>query len=64
MSRPFPQALESAVIRLAKARAIIGREGDDVCGCRMAAIECTIVSALKPFEAKNYEVRQSRAWRS
>ena len=32
--------------------AMMNTEGEDVCGCRIAAIECVIVSVL--FEAKYY----------
>lgn len=34
------------------AQAIINTEGEDVCSCRIAAIECVIVSAL--FKSKYY----------
>jgi hypothetical protein len=36
-------------MRLAMAREITIRDGEDVCGCRMAEIDCIIASAL--FEA-------------
>ncbi len=39
------------------ARAMMSTEGEDVCGCRMAAIECVIMSAL--FKAK-YSAGQTR----
>lgn len=32
--------------------AMMNTEGEDVCGCRIAAIECVIMSVL--FEAKYY----------
>ena len=36
----------SVTIRLAIAREMTSRDGEDVSGCRMAAIDCVIVSAL------------------
>ena len=43
-SRPLPPKF--VAIRLAIAWAMASRDGDDVCGCRMAAIEFVIVAAL------------------
>jgi hypothetical protein len=45
-------------MRLAMAREITSRDGEDVCGCKMVAIDCVIVSAL--FEA-NGPLRSGRA---
>lgn len=44
MSRPL--SLKFVAIRLAIARAMTTRDGEDVCGCRIAAIDCVIVSVL------------------
>ena len=56
-SRSFP--LNFAAIRLAMARAMMSMEGEDVCGCRMAAIKCVIVSAL--FKASKILRRSDKA---
>jgi hypothetical protein len=46
----MPPSLESVAIRLAIARAMTNRDGEDVCGCRMATIDC-VVSELLLVEA-------------
>jgi hypothetical protein len=45
-------SLEFVAIRLAMARAMTHRDGEDVCGCRMATIDC-VVSELLLVEAAN-----------
>lgn len=55
-SRPLPPKF--VAIKLAIAWAMASRDGDDVCGCRMAAIEFVIVVAL--FDA-NRLIRSDKA---
>jgi hypothetical protein len=39
------------------------RDGEDVCGCRMAAIDCIIVSALLEANGlNNNHVRSKYVW--
>ena len=53
-----PLLLKLVIMRLAMAWEITCRDGEDVCGCRMVAIDCVIVSAL--FEA-NGLIRSAKA---
>jgi len=49
--------LELVAIRLAIARAMTNRDGEDVCGCRMATIDC-VVSELLEADISTGQIKQ------